>query len=191
MVKIAIIVGSTRPGRFGPQAAKWMHELSAEYKDAEFELVDLAEFDLPLLDEVELPAYGNYQNAHTKKWAKVVDAADGYIMVTPEYNNSVPGALKNAIDYLWKEWNYKPVAFVSYGAEAGGTRAVAHLRAISAQMHLFDIREHVAIANYFHQLGEDGTFQPTDAQVKSAHEVLKTIAFWAEKLKPARAELQK
>nr|MDQ3007964.1 NAD(P)H-dependent oxidoreductase [bacterium] len=131
MITIKIIIGSTRPNRFGPQPAKWIYELAQQEVDKDkvrFEVVDLADINLPLLDEPIPPSQGKYTKDHTKAWSKIVDSADGYILVTPEYNHSTSAALKNALDFVSREWSYKPVSLVGYGATGGGLRAVEHLR---------------------------------------------------------------
>src|SRR5215207_6287579 len=128
MIKIQVILGSTRPGRIGEQVAKWAMENITARDNVEFELVDVADFNLPLLDEPVPPmaARGNYQKDHSKVWGKKIAEADGYIVVAAEYNRSIPGALKNAIDYLNVEWADKAIGFISYGS-AGGARSVEHL----------------------------------------------------------------
>src|SRR5688500_7895423 len=123
MVKIGIILGSTRPGRNGEAVAKWVEGIANKRKDAQYELVDIKDFNLPLLDEPVPPSMGKYSKEHTKKWASKVSEFDGYVFMTPEYNHSTCAALKNALDFLYKEWNNKAAGFVSYGS-AGGTRAV-------------------------------------------------------------------
>src|SRR5256885_5567989 len=128
MLKIAIIIGSTRPGRNGEAVAKWVHEIAQKRSDAEFELVDIKDFNLPLLDEPVPAAMGNYSKPHTKAWGAKIDSFDGYVFVTPEYNHGMNGALKNAIDFLYREWNNKAAGFVGYGGE-GAARAVAPMRA--------------------------------------------------------------
>jgi len=128
MTKIGVILGSTRPGRNGEQVAKWVLDVAKQRSDAEFELIDLADFHLPHLDEPVPPSLGQYSKPHTQEWARTIADHDGFVMVTPEYNHSTSGALKNAIDFLFAEWNNKAVGFVSYGAAAGGARAVEHLR---------------------------------------------------------------
>src|SRR4030095_1786910 len=127
MLRIAIIPGSTRPGRSGEAVAKWVHEIAKKRTDAEFELVDIKDFNLPLLDEPVPPIMGQYSKQHTQAWAAKIGSFDGYVFVTPEYNHGVPGSLKNAIDFLFREWNDKAAGFVSYGG-AGGARAVEQLR---------------------------------------------------------------
>src|SRR3981189_2538183 len=127
MVKIAVIIGSTRPGRVGETVAKWVYELAKKRMEAEFELVDIKGYNLPLLDEPVPPSMGQYSQQHTKTWAAKIDSFDGYVFVTPEYNHGICGALKNAIDFLFAEWNNKAAGFVGYGS-VGGVRAVEHLR---------------------------------------------------------------
>lgn len=192
MPLIKVIVGSTRTGRFGIQPAKWIMELDKAHTDATFELVDLATIDLPMFDEATPPSMvrdGKYEKESTRNWAKIVGEADGFVVVTAEYNYGVPAALKNALDTVCDEWNYKPMAFVSYGAAAGGARAVEHLHSSAAWLKLYDLREQVIIANYWGQLNESGEFQPTDSQVNGANDMLNAVTFWAEKMKPIREEL--
>src|SRR5437588_10642823 len=121
-LRIAIILGSTRPGRNGEAAAKWVHDIAKKRTDAEFELVDIKDFNLPLLDEPMPPIMGQYSKPHAKAWAAKVGSFDSYVFVTPEYNHGVPGALKNAIDFLFLEWNDKEDVLVSY-CVAGWERA--------------------------------------------------------------------
>src|SRR5271154_7253470 len=130
--RIAVILGSTRPGRRGAQVAGWVREHAKPRTEAAFELVDLADYPLPHLDEPLPPSMGQYQNAHTQDWAATIGRFDGFIFVTPEYNHSTSGVLKNAIDFLYAEWNNKAMGIVSYGA-AGGTRAAEHLRLIGGE----------------------------------------------------------
>src|ERR1700712_5755287 len=145
MIKIGIILGSTRPGRNGAAVARWVYEIAEELDDVEFELVDIADYALLLLDEPLPPAFGQYQQHHTVPWAKKIDSLDAFVFVTPEYNHSVSGALKNAIDFLYKEWNNKAAGFVSYGG-SGGTRAVEHLRLIVGELQIADVRAQVAFS---------------------------------------------
>lgn len=139
-LKIGIILGSTRPGRKGDQVARWVLERAKLRGDATYEIVDLADFDLPHLDEAMPPSMQQYANEHTKKWSTAIAGYDGFVFVTPEYNHSTSGALKNAIDYLYAEWNNKAAGFVSYGYAAGGMRAVEHLRLIAGELQIADVR---------------------------------------------------
>ena len=142
MIKIAIIVGSTRPGRKAPAVAQWVYDAASQRTDASFEIVDLLAYDLPLLDEPMPPAMGKYTKPHTMAWSAKIAAFDGYVFVTPEYNHGPSGALKNAIDFLYREWNNKAAGFVAYGS-AGGTRAVEQLRLIMAELQIADVRGQV------------------------------------------------
>src|SRR6202165_5725257 len=144
MLKVAIIIGSTRPGRKAEAVAHWVHDIAAKRSDASFEVVDIATFDLPLLDEAFPPSMGQYAQPHTKAWAAKIATFDAFVFVTPEYNHSTSGALKNAIDYLFAEWNNKAAGFVSYGA-AGGARAVEHLRLVMGELMVADTRAQVAL----------------------------------------------
>jgi NAD(P)H-dependent FMN reductase len=145
-LRIGIILGSTRPGRKGDQVAKWVLEQAGKRDDATYELLDLADFDLPHLDEEVPPSMAQYTHDHTKAWSEAVSGFDGFVFVTPEYNRSPSGALKNAIDFLYKEWNNKAVGFVSYGAQASGLRAVEHLRQIVGELQMADVRASVGIS---------------------------------------------
>jgi NAD(P)H-dependent FMN reductase len=139
MLKFAVIIGSTRPGRVGEAVGRWVYELAQKRSDAGFELVDVKDFDLPLLDEPVPPSQGKYSKEHTKNWAAKVASFDGYVFVTPEYNHGISGALKNAIDFLYAEWNNKAAGFVGYGS-AGGARAVEDLRLVMAEVQVATVR---------------------------------------------------
>jgi len=145
-VKIGIIIGSTRPGRKGDQVAKWVYDHAVSRTDAEFELVDLADFDLPHLDEELPPSSGQYANEHTRAWSAKVASFDGYIFVTPEYNHAPSGALKNALDFVYNEWNNKAAGLVSYGGFANGLRAAELLRQILGELQIADVRQQVAFS---------------------------------------------
>ncbi|WP_141207884.1 NAD(P)H-dependent oxidoreductase [Streptomyces griseorubiginosus] len=145
MTRIGILIGSTRPGRKGEQVAQWVHERAARRGDAEFEVIDLLDHPLPHLDE-PLPALtGQYQHGHTRAWADTIARFDGFVMVTPEYNASIPGVLKNAIDYLSAEWTHKAVGFVSYGAR-GGARAARQLRALCELLRMSAVTPQVSLS---------------------------------------------
>ncbi|GAA1302908.1 FMN reductase [Planotetraspora silvatica] len=185
MTKIAIIIGSTRPGRNGEAVAKWVHEHAGKRTDAQFELVDLKDYNLPHLDEAIPPSMGQYANAHTQEWAAKIASYDGYIFVTPEYNHSTSGALKNAIDFLYGEWNNKAAGFVSYGS-VGGTRAVEHLRLIMAELQIADVRAQVALSlatdfeNYH-------IFTPAAYHEDNLTTLFDQLVAWSRALEPLRA----
>jgi NAD(P)H-dependent FMN reductase len=184
MTKIGIILGSTRPGRNGEAVAKWVLEHAEARGDADYELVDLLDFSLPHLDEAIPPSMGQYQNEHTRAWAAKVAEFDGYVFVTPEYNHSTSGALKNAIDFVYAEWNNKAAGFVSYGS-AGGTRAVEHLRLIMAELQVADVRTQVAfsLATDFKNYSE---FTPAPHHVRTLNVMLDQVNAWATALASVR-----
>ena len=184
MTKIGIILGSTRPGRMGEQVAHWVTKIAEQRTDAEFELVDLLDYPLPHLDEAMPASMGQYSRPHTLEWAAKIASFDGFVMVTPEYNHSTSGALKNAIDFLYAEWNNKAVGFVSYGA-VGGTRAVEHLRLIAAELQLADVRAQVALSLYtdFRDFRE---FAPGEHQVAALNATLDQVVAWSNALTPLR-----
>ncbi|MEN9649575.1 MAG: hypothetical protein RL094_542 [Candidatus Parcubacteria bacterium] len=190
MTKIIIIAGSTRPGRFNMQPAQWFYSIAKDHPGIEVELVDLADINLPLLDEPVPASQNQYSKDHTKAWSKIVGSADGFVVVTPEYNHSMPAALKNAFDYLYTEWSFKPISFVSYGALAGGARAVEHLRGVAGQLNMFDIRDQILFPNYWEHLNEKGEYQFNERHAESAKAMIKTVAFWAEKMKEARKDIK-
>ncbi len=191
MIKIKILTGSVRPRRFNSQPANWIYNLAKERKDIEVELLDLAKINLPFLDEPFTPFENKPEKEHTKAWAKTIDEADGFIFVTPEYNHSIPPVLKNAVDYLFWQWHYKPLAFVSYGSLAGGARAVEHWRGVAGELKMYDLREQIMLPNYWEHLNEKGEYQFNDRHVAAANAILTDLTFWAEKMKPAREELKK
>lgn len=190
MTKIAIIIGTTRPNRFSPKPAAWVAAAAKKHTDAEFTVIDLADVKLPLLDEPVPPLMGQYKEEHSKQWAKTIGEFDGFIIVTGEYNFSIPAALKNAIDFVSKEWNHKPWAFVSYGASAGGQRAVEHLRSVGGVLKVYTLREAVNINNYWTQISESGEFQPNEQQESDLQSLLKAVIFWSSEMKASRKRLQ-
>jgi NAD(P)H-dependent FMN reductase len=184
MTKIGIILGSTRPGRNGEAVAKWVLEQAQARGDADYELVDLADFDLPHLDEAIPASQGMYAGAHTQAWAAKVAEFDGYVFVTPEYNHSTSGALKNALDYVYAEWNNKAAGIVSYGA-AGGTRAAEHLRLILGELQIADVRAQVAFS-LMTDFENFSVFTPAEYHVGSVNTMLDQLNAWAGALQSVR-----
>jgi len=184
MSKIGIIIGSTRPGRNGEAVAKWVYEISKKRTDAEFELVDIADYNLPLLDEPYPAMMHQYTKEHTKVWSAKISEFDGFIFVTPEYNHSTSGALKNAIDYLSLEWNNKAAAFVSYGS-MGGVRAVEHLRLIAGELQMADVRSQVTLS-LFTDFVNMSEFKPADLHEASLVSLLDQVIAWSNALKTLR-----
>ncbi|WP_375385984.1 NADPH-dependent FMN reductase [uncultured Microbacterium sp.] len=183
-LKIAIILGSTRPGRNGAAVAEWVLERAAN-REATYELIDLADFPLPHLDEPVPPSMGSYTNDHTKAWAEKIGAYDGFVFVTPEYNHSTSGVLKNAIDYLYAEWNNKAAGFVAYGS-LGGARAIEHLRGISAELQIADVRQQLSFS-LFTDFENFSTFAPGPQHQAAADTLFDQLEAWAGALKPLRA----
>ncbi|GAA3295037.1 NAD(P)H-dependent oxidoreductase [Dactylosporangium vinaceum] len=184
MTKVGIILGSTRPGRNGEAVAKWVYDIASKRTDAEFELVDLLDYKLPHLDEAAPPSFGQYANDHTKQWSAKISQFDAYIFVTPEYNHSTSGALKNAIDFLYTEWNNKAAGFVSYGS-AGGTRAVEHLRLIAAELQIADVRAQVALS-LFTDFENFSVFKPGPQHETTLNTVLDQTIAWGQALSTLR-----
>lgn len=186
VIKIAIILGSTRPGRNGEAVARWVYEIAKKRIDAEFEFVDIKDFNLPLLDEPVPPSQGQYSKEHTKRWSAKIDSFDGYIFVTAEYNHGIPGALKNAIDFLYQEWNNKTAGFVSYGS-AGGVRSVEHLRLVMAELQIADVRAQVTLS-LFTDFENFTTFKPAAFQEQYVNTLLDQVIAWGRALKFLRTQ---
>ena len=185
MVHIAVIIASARPGRSGEHVAKWAHAVACERSDAQFELVDLADFGLPLLDEPAAAAMSsNYTRAHTISWSDTITRFDGFVFVIPEYNHSVPAAWKNAVDFLYDEWRDKAAGFVGYGTQ-GGQRAVEHARAVMTEVHVANVRDQVAIS-LFDDVDDDGAFAPREFHTAAMHRMLDQLIAWSGALRPLR-----
>ena len=184
MVKIAVILGSTRPGRNGEAVANWVYDIANTRTDAEFELVDIQDYNLPLLDEPVPPSLGKYSKLHTRTWSSKIASFDGFVFVTPEYNHSTSAALKNAIDFLFAEWNNKAAGFVSYGS-AMGVRAVEHLRLIMAELMIADVRAQVmlSLATDFENYS---AFKPAAGKDKQVTTMLDQVIEWSEAMKSVR-----
>jgi NAD(P)H-dependent FMN reductase len=184
MIKITVIIGSTRPNRNGETVAKWVYKIAKKRSDAEFELVDIKDFNLPLLDEPVPPSLGQYSKPHTKVWAAKIGSFDGYVFVTPEYNHVMSGALKNAIDFLFAEWNNKAAGFVSYGG-AGGARAVEQLRLVLAEMQIATVRDQVLLS-LFTDFENFSIFKPDPQKEALVNAMLDQVISWGGAFKTLR-----
>lgn len=184
MLKVAIIIGSTRPGRVGRSVGEWVFGIARQRDDAAFELVDLKDINLPLLDEAVPPSMGQYSQPHTKAWAAKIDSFDAFVFVTAEYNHGIPGALKNALDFLYREWNNKAAGFVGYGS-AGGARAVESLRLVMGELQVADVRNQVSLS-LFTDFEEMTKFKPDPRHEKSVHGMLEQLIAWGGALKAVR-----
>jgi len=184
MIRIAIIIGSTRPGRNGEAVAKWVYKIAQKRTDAEFELVDIKDFNLPLLDEAMPPVMGQYSKPHTKTWAAKIGSFDAYVFVTPEYNHGTSGALKNAIDFLFAEWTNKAAGFVSYGG-ASGARAVEQLRLVLAEVQVATVRNQVLLSMYS-DFENFSAFKPGPTKEQSVDDMLDQLIAWGGALTTLR-----
>lgn len=184
MLNVGIITGSTRPNRQSETVARWVLAAAEARGDARYELVDIAAFDLPLFDEPLPPMAGQQAHAHTRRWAAKVAELDAFVFVTPEYNHSMPAALKNAIDFLHKEWGDKSAGFVSYGS-AVGTRAVEHLRAVMGALAVADVRTQVGLS-LFDDFEAFSIFKPRPLHQASFAALLDEVVGWGAALKAYR-----
>ncbi|OFZ29526.1 MAG: NADPH-dependent FMN reductase [Bdellovibrionales bacterium RIFCSPHIGHO2_01_FULL_40_29] len=186
-MNIGIIMGSTRPGRIGEGVAKWVFEQAQTRSEVNYHLIDLLDYNLPLLDEPNPPMMGNYTKEHTKKWAAAIAKLDGFVFVTPEYNHSTSAALKNAFDYLYKEWNNKACGFVSYGS-AMGARAVENLRLVAGELKMADVRNQLMLS--LHSDFENyKVFKPSSHHEKSLKAVFDDVESWSGALKTIRKNI--
>jgi len=172
MSKLMMIVASTRPGRVGLPVSKWFGTCVEQHGAFELEVVDLLELNLPFMDEPKHPRFADYQHQHTKDWSSRVDAADAFAIVMPEYNYGFNAPIKNAIDFLYREWHYKPAGLVSYGGIAAGTRAAQMLKQVLTTVKLTVPSEAVAIPFVAKLLNDDGTIEPNDSMQRSAFALL-------------------
>ncbi|MDT9691065.1 NAD(P)H-dependent oxidoreductase [Streptomyces sp. P9(2023)] len=184
MLKIGIILGSTRPNRIGEQVARWALDIGSRRTDAAFELLDLRDYPLPHLDEPMPPSLGQYQNEHTRQWAEKIASFDGFVIVTPEYNHGIPGVLKNALDFLYAEWNNKAVGYVSYGA-AGGVRSVEQLRLVAGELQMADVRQQVPLSLHT-EFENYQVFKPGDYNLPTLNTMLDQVIAWSTALEPLR-----
>lgn len=184
MIRLHIVICSTRKARSGPSIASWITSLAEADGRFEVELVDLAEVNLPLFDEPHHPRFGNYEHEHTTRWAAIVSRADAFVFVTPEYNHAAPAAIKNAIDYLNAEWRHKPVSFVCYGGVSAGTRAVASLKPVVSNLKMLPVAETVAIPFFDKHIDAEGTFQAPAGLEASAKPMFDGLTFYVETIGP-------
>jgi NAD(P)H-dependent FMN reductase len=184
MLKIAIIIGSTRPGRKAETVAKWAYDIARQRGDAEFELLDLADFNLPLLDEPLAAMSGQYSQPHTRAWSVKVASFDGCVFVTPEYNHGAPGALKNAIDFLLREWADKAAGFIGYGYTMGA-RAIEQLRLVMTAVQVATVRPQVGLS-LFTDFDHSTLFKPAPIQGTNLNTMLDQVIAWSGALQALR-----
>ncbi|PWB51411.1 MAG: NADPH-dependent FMN reductase [Anaerolineales bacterium] len=184
MLKIAIIIGTTRPNRKSETVARWAYEIANLRKDAEYELVDLRDYDLPFFDEPYPPSLRKGIPEYARAWSEKIASFDGFLFVTGEYNHGIPGVLKNAIDYLFYEWNDKAAGFVSYGS-AGGARAVEQLRLVMGEVHVADIRPQVMF-NTRLDFENMIVFKPNEKHTQLLNTLLDKLVAWSTALQGLR-----
>ncbi len=188
--KIALIIGSTRQTRFADKPAQWLLKEAQKRTDMDIELVDLRDFDLPLFDEAASNAWMPSSDERAVKWQEKMAEFDGYIFVVAEYNRSITGALKNALDQAYTEWNRKPMSAIAYGA-MGGTRALEHLRTIAVELQMVPTRNavHIGGSDFFaaHPLGQNNEIDTiADHLMPSVEATLNDVVWWANATKAAR-----
>lgn len=186
MPKLHVVIASTRPGRAGEPIAKWFFEVAKKFGKFDVRLVDLAEVGLPLLDEPHHPRLKKYEKDHTKKWSALVTEADAFVFVTPEYNYGSPASLVNALDYVFHEWAYKAVGFVSYGGISGGLRSVQMTKQKVTTLRMMPIPEGVTLPMFAQSL-KDGVFSPPELQEKASHVMLEELLKWTNALMTLRS----
>lgn len=190
MLKTQMIVGTTRDGRQGKMVADWfLAQVQKTQKDMQVELIDLAQWELPMFDEPVSPSFnnGNYKSEKGKAFANKIGEADAYIIVTAEYNHGYPASLKNAIDYAYYEWNKKPVGFISYGGISGGIRAVEQLRLVAAELQMVSIREAVHIPFVWDEFDQNGKPKNPERLQGSLDKMIEQLGWWGNALRVARA----
>lgn len=187
-LKLKIIIGSTRPGRVGPTVAAWVDKAARAHGGFNVETVDLAEVNLPLLDEPVHPMMQQYTHDHTKKWSSIIADADAFIFVTPEYDLFAPATLVNAIQTLMREWGYKAAGVVSYGGVSGGLRASQSLRQLLTNVGVMSVSQVVPVPFFPEFISEDGVFTPNEKMEEGATAMFTEVAKWAGALKPLREQ---
>ncbi|MBV1843528.1 MULTISPECIES: NADPH-dependent FMN reductase [Photobacterium] len=184
--KLNTIICSTRPGRVGPSIARWFDEFANQHDEFNSNLVDLADVGLPMYDEPNHPSLKQYQNSHTKAWSRSVEAADAFVFVLPEYNYCPPPSYFNALDYVYKEWNYKPCGFVSYGGVSGGLRSAQLAKQLATTVKMMPMMEGVMVQMASSLIDENGNFSPAKHHESSATAMLNELAKWTRALKTIR-----
>jgi NAD(P)H-dependent FMN reductase len=186
MHNLKVITASTRPGRKGPALSSWILEEAKKHAEFKIEHLDLAEINLPFLDEPNHPRMQKYEKDHTKNWSARITEADAFIFVIPEYNFGYPATIKNALDFLYNEWNYKPVAFVSYGGISGGTRSVQALKQVVTAVKMMPVVEAVNVPFFTKHINDQGIFVADEPIQKSAESMIADLLKWTVALKPMR-----
>ncbi len=188
MPKLMVVIASTRPQRVGLAVGQWFVGRAEEHGGFELDVADLAEIDLPFLDEPKHPRFHDYAHDHTRDWSARVESADAFVFVTSEYNHGYPAPLKNAIDYLNQEWGYKPLGFVSYGGVSAGTRAVQQLKQVVTAVKLVPVVEAVHIPFVAQFLDEDGAVRANEVMEQAAATMLDELVLMERALRAVREQ---
>lgn len=188
MYNLKIITSTTREGRKGIAIAEWITEFAKQVSGFNIELLDLAEINLPFMNEPNHPRLQQYKYDHTKKWSETIEHADAFIIVLSEYNFGFPAPIKNALDYLYNEWKYKPVGIVSYGGVSAGLRSTQMLKQVLTALNMMPLSEQVSIPMFTKFINEDGVFAPDDMIKQSATVLLTELQRWAEAMKALRTK---
>jgi NAD(P)H-dependent FMN reductase len=190
MSNLMIIIASTRPGRVGLPVGEWFSERAREHGGFDVTVADLAEWNLPFMDEPNHPRLHEYVHEHTERWSEAVGSSDAFVFVMPEYNHGINAPLKNAIDYLHDEWSRKPVGFVSYGGVAAGTRAVQMTKQIVISLRMVPLNDAVSVPFVKTMIGDDGVFHPTETVEASVRPMLDELAAVAGAMRSVRESAQ-
>lgn len=182
--RLHVVTASTRPGRTGPAVAGWFLEFARGHGHFDVHAVDLAELDLPIYNESRHPVMQQYEHAHTRAWSDSVAAADAFVFVTPEYNFNPPPSLVNALNYVYREWNYKACGFVSYGGVSGGLRAVQMAKQLVTTLKMMPMVEGVMVPMVAQSLDDQGGFVSNRMIDHSAQQILDELAKWTDALMP-------
>jgi NAD(P)H-dependent FMN reductase len=183
MYKLKIITSTVRPGRKGPLVASWIEEVARQHGGFEVELLDLAAINLPMMDEPHHPVMKKYEHAHTKAWSAKIDEADAFIFVTAEYDYNYPAPLRNAIEYLFHEWQFKAAGIVSYGGVSAGTRAANALKGDLASLKIVPMQEAVNFPFFTQNISDEEQFQPNEVSHKAAITMLNELVRWTNGLR--------
>jgi NAD(P)H-dependent FMN reductase len=186
MYDLKIIIASTRPGRRGIIVANWFIEEIKKYTAFQTDVLDLEKINLPFIDEPKHPRLQQYTQEHTKRWSEKINAADAFVVIIPEYNYSMPPTLLNAIDFVYKEWNYKPVGIVSYGGISGGLRSAQMCKDVMTTVKMVPLMEGVSLP-FFEKKIENDIFKSDEMVDKSVNTMMTELEKWTKALKPMRS----
>lgn len=188
MYSLKIINSTVRPSRKGPSVVKWVLEQTKKHPEFQVEFLDLAEINLPLMDEPNHPSQKKYVHEHTKNWSKLIDEADAFIFVTAEYDFNYPAPLRNALEFLYQEWGYKPAAIVSYGGVSAGTRAMNAIKGDLASFRMVPLMDMVNFPFFDKNFNDNGEFEAPELSEKAAFKMMRQLLRWTKGLKAIRED---